>query len=220
MTEAEQRGVDYFVQTQEISLGEETYPSISCCKSGWEKRTAGFEAFATELKLITVENCSPGGNRSASISQRPRQAQDNALPHQFSLVEPAEDLSAFEYSVLVTFVGRRGDKRLFSITVTVLIVKTTLMKSKTNGAGAGSFTSEARPCRLIARMIALVYNWWSLFIRLVEAEKHYEAIVSRPLLLHGVSKQLSMPDKQHSPSPAARQGVLCEGGLYAGMCIF
>ena len=38
-------------------------------------------------------------------------------------------------------------------------------------------------------MIALVYNWWSLFVRLVEAEKHYEAIVSRPLLLHGVGKQ-------------------------------
>ena len=25
-------------------------------------------------------------------------------------------------------------------------------------------------------MIALVYNWWSLFVRLVEAEKHYEGI--------------------------------------------
>jgi hypothetical protein len=30
------------------------------------------------------------------------QAPRNALPHQLSLVEPAEDLSTFEYSVLVT----------------------------------------------------------------------------------------------------------------------
>ena len=30
------------------------------------------------------------------------QAPSNTLPHQLSLVEPAEDLSAFEYSVLVT----------------------------------------------------------------------------------------------------------------------
>ena len=37
--------------------------------------------------------------------------------------------------------------------------------------------------------MGLVYNWWSLFVRLVEAEKHYEAIVSRPLLLHCVGKQ-------------------------------
>ncbi len=53
----------------------------------------------------------------------------------------------------------------------------------------GFVTQKLAPCRLIARMIALVYNWWSLFVRLVEAEKHYEAIVSKPLLLHGVGKQ-------------------------------
>jgi hypothetical protein len=38
-------------------------------------------------------------------------------------------------------------------------------------------------------MIALVYNGWSLFVRLAEPDKHYEAIVSRPLLLPGVGKQ-------------------------------
>ncbi len=48
---------------------------------------------------------------------------------------------------------------------------------------------EAHTLPLCARMIALIYNWWSLFVRLVEAEKHFEAIVSRPLLLNGVSKQ-------------------------------
>ena len=53
----------------------------------------------------------------------------------------------------------------------------------------GFVTQKLAPCRLIARMIALLYNWWSLFVRLVEAGKHYEAIVSRPLLLHGVGKQ-------------------------------
>jgi hypothetical protein len=32
-------------------------------------------------------------------------------------------------------------------------------------------------------------NGWSLFVRLVEPDKHYKAIVSRPLLLHGIGKQ-------------------------------
>ena len=48
---------------------------------------------------------------------------------------------------------------------------------------------EAHTLPLCARMIALIYNWWSLFVRLVEAEKHFEVIVSRPLLLNGVGKQ-------------------------------
>ena len=59
-----------------------------------------------------------------------------------------------------------------------------------NQWGWGGFvTQKIKPCRLVARMIALIYNWWSLFVRLVEPDKHFEAIVSRPLLLHGVGKQ-------------------------------
>ncbi|MEP6889534.1 MAG: hypothetical protein ABI955_02415, partial [Nitrospirota bacterium] len=41
--------------------------------------------------------------------------------------------------------------------------------------------------RLMARMVALVYNWWTLFVRLAHPHKHFEAITSRPLLLHGVA---------------------------------
>jgi hypothetical protein len=41
----------------------------------------------------------------------------------------------------------------------------------------------------MARHIALIYNWWSLFARLAIPDKHAEAITSRPLLLHAVGKQ-------------------------------
>jgi hypothetical protein len=30
--------------------------------------------------------------------------------------------------------------------------------------------------------VALIYNWWSLFVRLADPEHHREAITSRPLL--------------------------------------
>ena len=39
----------------------------------------------------------------------------------------------------------------------------------------------------MARIVALVYNWWSLFVRLARPDKHLEAITSRPLLLHAVA---------------------------------
>jgi hypothetical protein len=39
----------------------------------------------------------------------------------------------------------------------------------------------------MARMVALLYNWWTLFVRLAQPHKHFEAISSRPLLLHGVA---------------------------------
>ncbi len=58
-----------------------------------------------------------------------------------------------------------------------------------NQWGWGGYTTQdLKRCRLISRMVALVYNWWSLFVRLA-AGKHHEAITSRPLLLHGVARQ-------------------------------
>jgi hypothetical protein len=59
-----------------------------------------------------------------------------------------------------------------------------------NQWGWGGFTTQdlAR-CRIMARMVALVYNWWTLFVRLAQPHKHFEAISSRPLLLHGVATQ-------------------------------
>jgi hypothetical protein len=59
-----------------------------------------------------------------------------------------------------------------------------------NQWGWGGFTTQdlAR-CRLMARMVALGYNWWTLFVRLAQPHKHFEAISSRPLLLHGVATQ-------------------------------
>jgi hypothetical protein len=59
-----------------------------------------------------------------------------------------------------------------------------------NQWGWGGFTTQdlAR-CRIMARMVALVYNWWTLFVRCCHPHKHFEAITSRPLLLHGVATQ-------------------------------
>ena len=59
-----------------------------------------------------------------------------------------------------------------------------------NQWGWGGFTTQdlAR-CRLMARMVALVYNWWTLLLRLAHPDQHFEAISSRPLLLHGVATQ-------------------------------
>jgi hypothetical protein len=59
-----------------------------------------------------------------------------------------------------------------------------------NQWGWGGFTTQdlAR-CRLMARMVALVYDGWTLFVRLAQPHKHFEAISSRPLLLHGVATQ-------------------------------
>lgn len=59
-----------------------------------------------------------------------------------------------------------------------------------NQWGWGGFTTQdLNRCRLTARSVGLIYNWWNLFVRLATPDKHLEAITSRPLLLHAVGKQ-------------------------------
>ena len=54
---------------------------------------------------------------------------------------------------------------------------------------AGFTTRDLARCQLMARFIALVYNWWNLFVRLAEPDKHLEAITSRPLLLSAIAER-------------------------------
>ena len=39
-------------------------------------------------------------------------------------------------------------------------------------------------------MVALFYDWWNIFVRLIEPDRHVEAITSRPLLLHGIATRV------------------------------
>jgi hypothetical protein len=58
-----------------------------------------------------------------------------------------------------------------------------------NQWGWGGFTTrDLLRCQVAARMIALVYNWWNLFVRCAEPTRAREAITSRPLLLHAVGR--------------------------------
>jgi hypothetical protein len=52
----------------------------------------------------------------------------------------------------------------------------------------GFTTKELKPCRFMANLVALVYNWWHLYARLHDGDHHREAITSRPALLGGVGR--------------------------------
>ena len=58
-----------------------------------------------------------------------------------------------------------------------------------NQWGWGGFTThDLRRCQIAARMVALVYHWWNLFVRCAQPDRAREAITSRPWLLHAVGR--------------------------------
>ena len=57
-----------------------------------------------------------------------------------------------------------------------------------NQWGWGGFTThDLARCRLAARLLALFYDWWTIFVRLVDPSLHREAITSRPLFLSAIA---------------------------------
>lgn len=58
-----------------------------------------------------------------------------------------------------------------------------------NQWGWGGYTTQdLERCNLSARAVALIYNWWSWYVRLAHPPTRLEAITSRPLLLAGVAR--------------------------------
>jgi hypothetical protein len=61
-----------------------------------------------------------------------------------------------------------------------------------NQWGWGGFTTrDLLRCQIAARSVALIYNWWNLFVRCADPWRAREAITSRPLLLYSVGRAIT-----------------------------
>ena len=190
MTEAEQRGIPYLFKQRQSKNVKKLILS-NHCQPGWVSTHPGWEALETELKLARWKQPRRVILTRRRLSKKtvaPETSNTLPVPHQFSIWEPPEKVENYEYAVLVT-----------SLTDEVITIvqhyrdradcENNFDEIKNHWGWGGFVTQKIKPCRLVARMIALIYNWWSLFVRLAEPDKHLEAIVSRPLLLHAVGKQ-------------------------------
>jgi hypothetical protein len=61
----------------------------------------------------------------------------------------------------------------------------------------GFSTQDLKRSQLMARMVALIFNWWSLFTRIGSGDKHSEAITTRPMFLQGIARQTEHAKQTH-----------------------
>lgn len=96
-----------------------------------------------------------------------------------------------------------------------------------NQWGWGGFTThDLHRCQLSARAVALIYNWWSLFVRLAHPKSRREAITSRPWLLSSVGRATSHAGQttltitgQHAYFHAARDALMRVSALLQGWAL-
>jgi hypothetical protein len=99
---------------------------------------------------------------------------------QLELIE--EDAFTYKYAIYVTSLAESADeiRNLYNPRGN----NENCYDKLKNQSGWGGFTLQDLPrSELMARFIALIYNWWSIFVKLVDDEIAPEAITSRPLFL-------------------------------------
>ncbi len=120
-----------------------------------------------------------------------------------SFAELTDDTIVYEYAVLVTSLANE------ILTIAQLYrdradAENPFDELKNHCGWCGFTTQDIKRCRFMARITALVYNRWNLFVRLTDPRQHPEAITSRPLLLHApVRALIIILPTLFSPSVAA-----------------
>ena len=101
--------------------------------------------------------------------------------------DPQEPVKLWDYAVLVT----NSDYDLASIGQLYrdrADCENGFDELKNQWGWGGYTTQDLERCNLSARAVALIYNWWSWYVRLAHPKTRLEAITSRPMLLAGVAR--------------------------------
>jgi hypothetical protein len=194
MVEAEERNTAYLFKLKQTSKVKRLIEQ-AFSREDWTPAGQGWKGVEAELMLtgwsrqrrVIVLRRRIGGGLVAAEKKR----LGDATPDQqlaLGFVEMGKLGALYEYAVLVTSLpdeilalGQHYRDRADA--------ENNFDELKNQWGWSGFTTHDLKRCQIMARIIALIYNWWSLFTRLAIPEKHAEAITSRPLLLNAVGKQ-------------------------------
>ena len=186
MREAEARGLPFLFKLRLTKNVKRMIEKLSAARMGQRRSrlrgqgergsARGLEPRATRDRAAAASE----GRRGAFARRR------DAGLRNFSFAEIGAATEVYEYSVLATSLDEeteafgqlyrdRGDGE-------------NIFDEMKNQWGWGGFTTQdlAR-CRLAARLLALFYDWWNIFVRLADPDRHREAITSRPLFLSAIA---------------------------------
>ena len=161
-------------------------------ETGWTDAGQGWEGKDGELRLTGWEAA-----RRVVVLRRALQgevlvAQEDDGQQLLGFIEAdrkaGKRITGYEYAVLVTTL----DAEILSLGQLYrdrADAENAFDELKNQWGWGGFTTHDLHRCQLSARAVALIYNWWSLFVRLANPEARREAITSRPWLMSSVGRK-------------------------------
>jgi len=189
MQRCEQEGLPYLFKQRMTKRTKQLVERL-LRDAEWSDAGQGWQGAEASLRLS-------GWSRARRVVVlRRRLAKDLAIEQpdesgqlRLSFTEVEQDVRLYEYAVLVTSLDEE------MLTIAALYrdradCENNFDELKHHWGWGGFTTRDLKRCRIMARMSALVCNWWSIFVRLAEPDKHSESITSRPLLLNAPARAI------------------------------
>lgn len=161
-------------------------------RDDWSDAGQGFYAVEAELKLsgwsrtrrVVVLRRSVKGSlvADAKTSGKSKKQQQS-----LQFAEAQQPVNIWEYAVLITNTDFELDA-IGQLYRDRADCENGFDEMKNQWGWGGYTTHDMERCNLSAKAVALVYNWWSWYVRLAHPKARLEAITSRPLLLAGIAR--------------------------------
>lgn len=163
----------------------------STVANGWEAKDDDLllQGWEIERRVVIIR-------RKLSSSSIIGIEQENARGQQLSFIDGPENTKAYEYSVLVTDREDYDLAAVFHHYRDRADCENNFDELKNQWGWGGYTTKDVKSCELMSRIIALIYNWWNLYIRLALPGQHHEAITSRPLMLSSIGRMVKHGDQK------------------------
>lgn len=163
--------------------------------AGWEPAGQDWEGKPGELTLSGWSRA-----RRVVVLRRPLAGEvllaDESQQMALAFIETEQPVKRYEYAVLVTDLP--FDVRALAQLYRDRADSENAFDELKNQWGWGGFTTQdLKRCRFAAMTVALVYNWWSLFVRLANPTARMEAITSRPFLLSAIARKTHHAGQDH-----------------------
>jgi Transposase DDE domain group 1 len=213
--EAEQRALPYLFKLRQTPKVKRHIGRL-WNQQGWQAAGGGWQGLTSELQLS-------GGSRTRRVVILRRLVRDSLAATESDtgtgqamfagMAELQQGQELYEYAVLVTSLS----EEVLSIAQLYrdrAEAENIFDELKNQWGWTGFTTGDVQRCQILARIIALIYNWWSLYTRLAIPHRHTEATTSRPLLLYGVARQTRHAHQStltitsnHAQAPQIRQAL-------------
>ena len=191
MEALEERGLSYLFKLR-LSTNVKRLIERVFAQPGWRDAGQGWEGLETELALLGWH-----GPRRVVVIRRAlcgdmAMGRGDDRQQALGFLGPERDggkrIRGYEYAVLVTNLGYEV-RTLAQLYRDRADAENTFDELKNQWGWGGFTTKDLHRCRLSARAVALIYNWWSLYVRLANPDKRREAITSRPWLMSSVGRR-------------------------------